>query len=204
MSQGRLSCHDVQSRLYNTYPSRAPPPKPSVALLGVECRWDKDRAVTDPVTRRTARKTLRNALKRFTPGCRENRNLRLGVLCARLHAQLRGDYHASGGPGNSAGLTPCFSQGIRILKTWLTRRSQRRRYTWAGDPELLAHVNVGRPRIVGQPTTRRATSTVSAGWRTRVDLQRPVREHRPPGSGRGRSGHWPSYRDGHSTVRPVV
>jgi hypothetical protein len=30
----------------------------------------------------------------------------------------------------------------------------------------------------------------------RVFLKSPVREHRTPGSVRGRSGNWPSYRDG--------
>jgi hypothetical protein len=32
--------------------------------------------------------------------------------------------------------------------------------------------------------------------RTRVYLKSPVRENRTPGSVRGRSGNWPSYRDG--------
>jgi hypothetical protein len=64
--------------------SRQPPaPKTRVELLGFECRWDKDRAGKAHVTRRTARKKLRTSLKRFTHWCREHRNLRLGVLCAR-------------------------------------------------------------------------------------------------------------------------
>lgn len=129
-----------------------------VELLGCEVRWDKDRAGKDPVTRRTARTKLRNALKRCTPWCREPRHLRLGVLVARLHAMLRGDDHDDGVPGTSAGLTQCFSQAIRILQKWLKRRRQRRRDNWAGYPALLAPFNVGRPRIVGRPTTRMATS----------------------------------------------
>jgi hypothetical protein len=32
--------------------------------------------------------------------------------------------------------------------------------------------------------------------RKRVLLKSPVRENRTPGSVRGRSGNWPSYRDG--------
>jgi RNA-directed DNA polymerase len=141
--------------------SRQPPtPKTSVAFLGFELRWDKDRAGQDHVTRRTARKKLRNSLKRFTQWCRENRNLRLGVLCARLNATLRGYDNYDGVPGNSAGLKQFFSQAIRILKKWLNRRSQWRSYNWAGYTELLAHFNVVRPRIVGRPTTRMATSKV--------------------------------------------
>jgi RNA-directed DNA polymerase len=139
--------------------SRQPPaPKTSFAFLGFECRWDKDRAGQDHITRRTARKKLRNSLKRFTPWCREHRNLRLGVLLARLHAKLRGYYNDYGVPGNFAGLKPFFSQALRILKKWLNRRSQRRSYNWAGYNELRAHFNIERPRIFGRPQTRVAAS----------------------------------------------
>jgi group II intron reverse transcriptase/maturase len=135
-------------------------PKTSFEFLGFEFRWGKDRAGKDHVTRRTARKKLRTSLKRFTQWCRENRNLRRGVLFARLNAKLRGYYNDYGVPGNSAGLKQFFSQAIRILKKWLDRRSQRRSYNWAGYTERLAPFNVVRPRIVGRPTTRMATSQV--------------------------------------------
>lgn len=139
--------------------SRQPPaPKTSCEFLGFEFRWDKDRAGTAHVTRRTARKKLRNSLKRFTHWCRANRNLRLGVLFARLNAKLRGYYHYDGVPGNFAGLKQFFSQALGILKKWLNRRSQRRSYNWAGYNELLAHFNLERPRIFGRPKTRMAPS----------------------------------------------
>ena len=178
--------------------SRQPPaPKTSFEFLGFECRWDKDRAGQDHITRRTARKKLRNSLKRFTQWCRENRNLRLGVLCARLNAKLRGYYNYYGVPGNFAGLKQFFSHALGILKKWLNRRSQRRSYNWAGYNELLAHFNIERPRIFGRPQTRVAASKAEAGLRKRVYLKSPVRENRTPGSVRGRSGNWPSYRNGH-------
>jgi RNA-directed DNA polymerase len=139
--------------------SRQPPaPKTSFEFLGFEFRWDKDRAGQDHVTRRTARKKLRNSLKRFTQWCREYRNLRLGVLFARLNAKLRGYYNYYGVPGNFAGLKQFFSQALGILKKWLNRRSQRRSYNWAGYNELLAHFNIERPRIFGRPQTRVAAS----------------------------------------------
>jgi RNA-directed DNA polymerase len=139
--------------------SRQPPaPKTSCELLGFECRGDTDRAGHDHITRRTARQKRRNSLQRFTPWCREHRHLRLGVLCARLHAKLRGYDHDDGVPGNFAGLKPFFSQALGILKQWLNRRSQQRSYHWAGYNELLAHVNIERPRIVGRPQTSVAAS----------------------------------------------
>jgi len=139
--------------------SRQPPaPKTSFEFLGFEFRGDKDRAGKAHVTRRTARKKLRNSLKRFTQWWRENRHLRLGVLFARLNAKLRGYYNYYGVPGNFAGLKQFFSQALGILKKWLNRRSQRRSYNWAGYNELLAHFNLERPRIFGRPKTRMATS----------------------------------------------
>lgn len=139
--------------------SRHPPaPKTRVEFLGVEVRGDKDRAGQAHVTRRTARKTRRNSRKRFPQGCREDRHLRLGVLWARLNATRRGYDNDDGVPGNWAGLQPCFSQALGILKQWLHRRSPRRSDTWAGDNERLAHFNIERPRIFGRPQTRVAAS----------------------------------------------
>ena len=150
-----LSAEKTRVRPFSRHP---PAPKTSFEFLGFEFRWDKDRAGKAHVTRRTARKKLRTSLKRFTQWCRENRNLRLGVLFARLNAKLRGYYNYDGVPGNSAGLKQFFSQALRILKKWLNRRSQRRSYNWAGYTELLAHFEIARPQIVGRPKTRLATS----------------------------------------------
>jgi hypothetical protein len=52
-----------------------------------------------------------------------------------------------------------------------------------------------RARIVGRSQSRMALSQVSAGWRTRGDLQRPGWANGTPGSVRGRSGDWSFYRD---------
>jgi RNA-directed DNA polymerase len=89
----------------------------SGAFLGCEWLWAKDRAGQAHVPRRTGRQQLRNSLRRFTPWCRENRNLRLGVLWARLHAKLRGYSNDDGVPGNFASLTPVFSQALGLLQT---------------------------------------------------------------------------------------
>jgi RNA-directed DNA polymerase len=135
-----------------------PAPKTSFAFLGCELRWDKDRAGQDHVTRRTARKKRRNARKRFTQWCRENRNLRLRVLCAPLNAKLRGYDNYDRVPGNFASLKQFFSQARGILKQWLNRRSPRRRYNWAGYNELLVHFNIEQPRIFGRLQTSVAAS----------------------------------------------
>jgi RNA-directed DNA polymerase len=152
-----LSAEKTRGIPFIQYP---PAPKTSVGCLGFELRWDKARAGKAPVTRRTARKKLRNSLQRFTQGCRENRNLRRGRLLARLNAKLRGYYNDDGVPGNVAGLKQFFSQALRILKKWRNRRSQRLSSNWAGNNALLVHFNIERPRIVGRPPTRLAASMV--------------------------------------------
>lgn len=106
--------------------------------------------------------------------------------------KTRGD----GGSGNGAGLKTCCSQALGLRKPGRHRRRPRRCDPWAGEHACLAPFRIARPRIVGRPQTRVAAAQASAGGRTRVSLKRSGRAHRPPGSGRGRSGHWPSYRDG--------
>jgi len=60
--------------------------------------------------------------------------------------------------GNSASLKQFFDGALRILLKWLNRRSQRRSYNWQGFKAIVEHFKVERPRIVGQPKTRRATA----------------------------------------------
>ena len=128
----------------------------SFEFLGFEFRWGKDRKGKDHLKRRTARKKLRSALKRFTAWCKENRHLRLSVLFKRLNAKLRGYYNDYGVHGNAASLKEFFNSAMRILLKWLNRRSQRHSDTWQGYTEVLGRFQVARPRIVGRPKTRQA------------------------------------------------
>jgi RNA-directed DNA polymerase len=171
--------------------------KTSVEFLGCEFRWGKDRKGKDHRKRRTARKKLRSALKRFTAWGKENRHHRLPELFKRLNATLRGYYNDYGVHGNAASLKEFFNKAMRILLKWLKRRSQRHSYTWQGFTAVLEHCKVARPRIVGRPKTRQAALKTSADLRKRVLLKSPVRENRTPGSVRGPSGNRRSYRDGH-------
>jgi RNA-directed DNA polymerase len=130
--------------------------KMRVEFLGCAFRWGKDRKGQDHRKRRTARKKLRSALKRFTAWCKEPRHLRLPVLFQRLNAKLRGYYHDDGVHGNAASLQEFCNKAIRILVKWLNRRSQRHSDTWHGYNKVLERFKVARPRIVGRPKTRQA------------------------------------------------
>jgi RNA-directed DNA polymerase len=168
----------------------------SLEFLGFEVRWGKERTGRDHLTRRTARQQLRASLKRVTAWGQANRQRRLPVLFQRLNATLRGDDHDSGVQGNAASLKEFFNTARRLLLTWRNRRRQRHSDPWQGYTAVLERCTVARPRIVGRPKTRQAALETSADLRKRVFLKSPVRENRTPGAVRGRSGHWPSYRDG--------
>jgi group II intron reverse transcriptase/maturase len=134
------------------------PGETSFDFLGFEFRWGKDRAAKPHLKRRTSRKKLRNSLQRFTEWCKEECRHGLERLFKGLNAKLRGYYNYYGVNGNSASLGQFFWCAMRILFKWLNRRSQRRSYNWEGFRELLSHFRVERPRIVGRPRARLATS----------------------------------------------
>jgi hypothetical protein len=92
--------------------------------------------------------------------------------------------------GNSASLDEFFYHVRRIHQRWLNQRSQRRSYTWAAYTELMRLLALEQPRIV--PRAKRITLVL---LRKRVFTKSPVRENRTPGSVRGLSGNWQSYRN---------
>lgn len=118
--------------------------------------------------RRTPRKNLRSSLKRCNVWCKENRPHRLNALFDRLNAKLRGYYNYFGIHGNFAGLQQFFSHAMRFLWRALNQRSQRKSYNWAGFRELLQHFGVVRPRIVGRPRARMASSVAAAAAEARI------------------------------------
>ena len=149
---------------------RKPPSgKPHFQFLGFEFYWGKDKSGKPHLKRRTSRKKLRSAIKRFTEWCIENRNLKPRVLFRRLNAKLRGYYNYYGVFGNYDSLKQFFEQAILILFKWLNRRSQRRSYNWEGFNQLLEHYRIERPRIKRRVKTRQlrlvAAETISEGMK---------------------------------------
>ena len=134
---------------------RKPPSgRPHFQFLGFEFYWGKDRSGKPHLKRRTSRKKLKSAIKRFTEWCVKNRDLKPRVLFRRLNAKLRGYYNYYGVYGNYDSLKQFFEQVKRILFKWLNRRSQRRSYNWEGFNQLLEHYKIERPRIKRRVKTR--------------------------------------------------
>jgi hypothetical protein len=107
-----------------------------------------------------------------------------------LNAKLRGYNNYYGVNGNRASLDEFFYHVRRIHQRWLNQRSQRHSYTWAAYTELMRLLALEQPRIV--PRGQAITLVL---LRKRVFTKSPVRENRTPGSVRGLSGNWQSYRD---------
>jgi len=134
---------------------RKPPSgRPHFQFLGFEFYWGKDRSGKPHLKRRTSRKKLKSAIKRFTEWCVKNRDLKPRVLFRRLNAKLRGYYNYYGVYGNYDSLKQFFEQVTLILFKWLNRRSQRRSYNWEGFNQLLEHYKIERPRIKRRVKTR--------------------------------------------------
>ena len=131
-------------------------------FLGFEFFWDKDRAGKPHVKRRISRKKLRNSIANFTQWCKQNRHVPVREFFWRLNLKLRGYYNYYGVIGNADGLREFFNKAMTILLKWLNRRSQRRILSWLGFGDLLAHLEVPRPRIPVRPRIRIRTATCMA------------------------------------------
>jgi group II intron reverse transcriptase/maturase len=137
------------------------PGKTSFDFLGFEYRWGEDRTGKPHVKRRTARKNLRNSLKRFNEWCKANRHLRLPELFKQLNAKLRGYFNYFGVIDNFPSLTLFFYKAMRLLMKYLNRRSQRGSYNWAGFVQLIEQFGIVKPYITSRPKRYNAMSTAS-------------------------------------------
>jgi hypothetical protein len=124
----------------------------SFDFLGFEFRWGHDRQGRAHLKRRTARKSLRKSLARFTLWCREHRHTPIGRLMRKVSQKLLGYYRYFGIYDNSRSVWQFHFMAMRILQKWLNRRSDRRSYNWAGFHALLEHFQI--PYPTAAPPTR--------------------------------------------------
>lgn len=117
----------------------------SFDFLGFEFRWGQDRQGRAHLKRRTARKSLRKSLARFTLWCREHRHTPIGRLMKKVSQKLRGYYRYFGIYDNSRSVWQFHFLAMRILQKWLNRRSDRRSYNWTGFRALIEHFQIPHP-----------------------------------------------------------
>jgi group II intron reverse transcriptase/maturase len=116
-------------------------------FLGFEFFWFPDRKGTPRVTRRTARKKFRSALKRMKVWIRFNRHKPKWWFLKTLNAKLRGHYQYYGVRGNARALWEFYEEVKKMLLKWLNRRSHRKSYTWEAFKRLLSRLPLVKPRI---------------------------------------------------------
>jgi RNA-directed DNA polymerase len=123
-------------------------------FLGFEFFWNEDRKGTPRVMRRTGRKKLQAACRRVKEWIKLHRHLPVRAFFHGLNVRLRGHYNYYGVRGNSEALYRFFDWATQCAFKWLNRRGGKRRsYTWDRFTQMLAHVQIARPRIT--QTSRR-------------------------------------------------
>ncbi len=116
-------------------------------FLGFEFHWDKSRKGNMVVKKRTSRKKLQEAKRKFKVWFRNNRDTKISGLMETLARKLRGYWNYYGITGNYESLKTYYDFVIRIVYKWLNRRSGRKSYNWAGIKELLEAFKVPKPKI---------------------------------------------------------
>lgn len=120
----------------------------SFDFLGFTHFWAKSRKGRWLVTRKTAKGRLQRALQTISAWCRRVRHEPVGQQHAGFVAKLRGHAAYYGLTGNSASLSRFWEEATRAWRYWLSRRDQRRRYSWERFHRLLEAWPLPRPRIV--------------------------------------------------------
>jgi len=100
-------------------------------FLGFTFYCGKTRRGAFKVKRRTNRKKLTAALRRFGDWIRRDRHrYRTGELLGRACSRVRGHLSYYAITDNSASCQMFLNQATRVLFKWLNRRSQRKSYNW--------------------------------------------------------------------------
>ena len=125
-----------------------PSMKRRFTFLGFDFFWKEDRAGTPRVMRRTSSKKLQGACRRIKEWIKLNRHLPGREFFRGLNLRLRGHYNYYGVRGNSRSLYRFFDWAKQCAFKWLNRRGGKRRsFTWARFTQVLALVQIARPRI---------------------------------------------------------
>ena len=118
------------------------------SFLGFELRWGTDRIGRPRVARRTCPKKLRASEASLAAWLRSNRHLPFRDFRGKLQSKLRGYWNYYGVRGNFPSLRRFNRHVEDLLFKWLNRRSDRRSFTWAEFPAVLARLDLPRPCIV--------------------------------------------------------
>lgn len=140
-----LTLHPTKTRLVRFTRPRSTPDKGddggsgSFDFLGFTHHWARAMSGFWVVMLKTAKSRFSGAVKRISEWCSAFRHLPVAEQCAALTRKLRGHYNYFGVVGNGTSLWRFNTAVYRTWRSWLNRRSQRARVTWARMRTLVGH-----------------------------------------------------------------
>ena len=117
-------------------------------FLGFTHFNDKTRKGYYKVGRKTARKKLNKSLKEMNMWLKAIRNMvKVEEWWKVLESKMRGHLHYYGVSGNMPSIKKFYFIVIRLVKKWLNRRSQKRKFNWDRFKLYLQRHPLPKPRI---------------------------------------------------------
>jgi len=117
-------------------------------FLGFTHFNDKTRKGYYKVGRKTARKKLNKSLKEMNTWLKAIRNtVKVEEWWKVLESKMRGHLHYYGVSGNMPSIKKFYFIVIRLVKKWLNRRSQKRKFNWDRFKLYLQRHPLPKPRI---------------------------------------------------------
>jgi len=117
-------------------------------FLGFTHFNDKTRKGYYKVGRKTARKKLNKSLKEMNTWLKAIRNMvKVEEWWKVLESKMRGHLHYYGVSGNMPSIKKFYFIVIRLVKKWLNRRSQKRKFNWDRFKLYLQRHPLPKPRI---------------------------------------------------------
>lgn len=146
-----LTIHDTKTRLVDFRRPGERNDEPEVLdFLGFTHYWSKSRKGKWVVKRKTAKKKLKQAVRRVYEWCKRNRHKSVEEQWRTLSRKLHGHYGYYGVTFNICGVISFYEQAKRSWRKWLNRRSRDKDMPWERFNRLLKRYPLPTPRIVHQ------------------------------------------------------
>lgn len=117
----------------------------SFDFLGFTHHWARSAKGYWVVMLKTAKSRFSRAVSSVRDWCRRNRHLPVAAQCTALTRKIRGHYSYFGVVGNGNALWRFGRAVYAAWRSWLNRRSQRARMTWAKMRALFRHHPLPKP-----------------------------------------------------------
>jgi len=117
-------------------------------FLGFTHFNDRTRKGYYKVGRKTEKKRLNRAIKETNIWMKNVRNrLKAKIWWKTLESKIRGHFQYYGVSGNMISLQKYYFTVVRLVKKWLNRRSQKKKYNWERFREYLQRHPLPKPKI---------------------------------------------------------